>query len=64
MTDWHCLRCRHRVRIDWHANFVLCPVCDEHMRRGQGRGTTINARIQASMRTARAVRLEAEREQA
>lgn len=54
MTDWHCRRCRHRVRLDWHARAMLCPVCDNYMRRGMGRSTTTNVRLEVQMRVARA----------
>ena len=36
MTDFHCLRCRRRVRIYVHAKVLVCEQCQRRMRPGVG----------------------------
>lgn len=42
MTDWHCPQCRRHARVYRHADSVRCGWCDRHMKRGRGRGTTLD----------------------
>lgn len=46
MTDWHCRRCRRRVRLHHHTNTARCPACAQYMQRGAGKGTRLDYRYQ------------------